>query len=69
MGARTLQPRTEPLCAGDRCDRCGARAYAVARLEGGGELLFCGHHWREHGDAVREVAVDVYDDTGKLLAR
>jgi hypothetical protein len=41
----------------DRCDRCGAAAKVRALLEGGGELLFCGHHARAHEDRLREMAV------------
>jgi hypothetical protein len=36
-------------------------------LTGGGELLFCAHHAREHGDKLREIAVSVHDETGKLV--
>ena len=39
------------LSAADRCDRCGAQAYLKVELQSGGELLFCAHHAREHGDA------------------
>ena len=56
-----------PLTAVDRCDRCGAQAYLRVELAGGGELLFCGHHAREHGDRLREIAVSVHDETGKLV--
>ncbi|WP_106847861.1 hypothetical protein [Blastococcus sp. Marseille-P5729] len=45
--------RTE-LKATDRCDRCGARATNRATLANGLELLFCGHHAREYGDALKE---------------
>ena len=38
-----------PLTRLDRCDRCGAAAVLRAALATGGELLFCGHHAREHG--------------------
>jgi len=54
------------LTAADRCDRCGAQAYLRVELSGGGELLFCAHHAREHGDKLREIAVNVQDETGKL---
>ena len=60
-----VAPRT-PLTALDRCDRCGAQAYLRVELAGGGDLLFCAHHAREHGDKLREVAVAVQDETGKL---
>jgi hypothetical protein len=54
------------LTAVDRCDRCGAQAYLRVELAGGGDLLFCAHHAREHGDKLREIAVSVHDETGKL---
>ena len=55
-----------PLTAVDRCDRCGAQAYVRVVLPVG-ELLFCAHHAREHGDKLREIAVTVHDETGKLV--
>ena len=61
----TLSPST-PLTALDRCDRCGAQAYVRVRLAAGGELLFCGHHFREHEARLRPLASDVLDETGKL---
>jgi hypothetical protein len=54
------------LTAVDRCDRCGAQAYLRVELSGGGELLFCAHHGREHGDKLREIAVHVHDETDRL---
>ncbi len=59
-------PSAAPLTAVDRCDRCGAQAYLRVQLKGGGELLFCAHHAREHGEKLREVAEHVQDETGKL---
>lgn len=56
-----------PLTASDRCDRCGAQAYLRVHLSGGSELLFCAHHAREHGDKLKTVAVNVHDETSKLL--
>lgn len=55
-----------PLTAEDRCDRCGAQAYLRVELATGGELLFCAHHAREHGAALKEIAVNVQDETHKL---
>lgn len=55
------------LTAADRCDRCGAQAYLRVELQSGGELLFCAHHAREHGDKLRELAVNVVDETHKLV--
>lgn len=54
------------LTALDRCDRCGAQAYLRVELQSGGELLFCAHHAREHGDKLKEVAVAVVDETHRL---
>ena len=54
------------LSALDRCDRCGAQAYVRVELNGGAELLFCAHHAREHEDKLREVAISIQDETGRL---
>ena len=59
-------PSPAALTAADRCDRCGAQAYLRVELQSGGELLFCAHHAREHGDKLREVATTVVDETHKL---
>ena len=70
MSAATLQTsNSQPLTAFDRCDRCGAQAYLRVELAGGGELLFCAHHSREHGDKLRSIAVALHDETGKLAPR
>jgi hypothetical protein len=61
-----IAPKPAGLTASDRCDRCGAQAYLRVELQSGGELLFCAHHAREHGDALREVAAAVIDETHKL---
>src|SRR3954452_20662217 len=61
-----LAPDTAALSAADRCDRCGAQAYLRVELQSGGELLFCAHHAREHGDKLRQIAANVVDETHKL---
>jgi hypothetical protein len=63
----TTAVATSPLTTSDRCDRCGAQAYLRVQLASGGELLFCAHHAREHSEKLRTVAVNVHDETGKLL--
>lgn len=61
--------RTDPtLTAQDRCDRCGAQAYLRAVMPGGGDLLFCRHHARAHGEKLHQVAVTVTDETDRLEA-
>jgi hypothetical protein len=57
---------TKPLNALDLCDRCGAQAYVRVLMPGGGELLFCAHHSREHSEKLAEVAIEIHDETGKL---
>lgn len=54
------------MTAEDRCDRCGAQAYLRVELQSGGELLFCAHHAREHGDKLKQIAATVVDETHKL---
>lgn len=61
-----VAPSSSALTAVDRCDRCGAQAYLRVQLQSGGELLFCAHHAREHGDKLREIAATVVDETHKL---
>ena len=59
-------PSQAVLTAGDRCDRCGAQAYVRTVLSGGSELLFCNHHWQENESRLRELAVDIHDESGRL---
>jgi len=59
----------KPLTALDLCDRCGAQAYVRVVLPGAGELLFCAHHARKHGDALARIAVDIQDETDRLSNR
>nr|NLI51257.1 hypothetical protein [Propionibacterium sp.] len=56
----------EPLTVADRCDRCGAQAYLRVTLPSGGELLFCAHHARAHQDKLRQVALNIQDETSRL---
>ena len=45
----------------DRCDRCQAAAQLRAMLRTGGELLFCGHHAREHTPRLIEIGAALSD--------
>jgi hypothetical protein len=38
-----------------------------ARLTSGGELLFCGHHGREHLPKLQHLATQIEDETNRLL--
>jgi hypothetical protein len=55
-----------PITALDRCDRCGAQAYVRTVLPGNSELLFCNHHWQDNEARLREIAVEIHDETGRL---
>lgn len=48
--------------AEDRCDRCGAQAYTLAKNENCGELLFCLHHRRQHVNALLDEGWEIVDD-------
>lgn len=48
-----------PLTNADRCDRCSAAAKVRATLAGGGELLFCGHHYSDHEARLVEMGAVV----------
>lgn len=52
--------------AEDRCDRCGAQAYAVAMREGLSDLLFCMHHRKRYFDALLDDGWTVIDDVAGL---
>ena len=45
----------------DRCDRCNAQAWVDAKgLEG--NLLFCGHHFTKHEEALYNWAYEIIDE-------
>lgn len=52
----------------DRCDRCGAQAFAAATIDGT-DLLFCGHHFAEHETELRKVATKVVDERARINYR
>ncbi|OUZ08368.1 hypothetical protein BHE97_14250 [Aeromicrobium sp. PE09-221] len=62
----TATAELSALTAGDRCDRCGAQAYVRVEFTAGAELLFCAHHARQHEDKLREIAIDIQDESGRL---
>lgn len=62
----TVPAPTPVLDATDRCDRCGAQAYVRVLLPGGGDLMFCRHHARAHGDKLSEVAIEIHDESDLL---
>ncbi len=61
------QIATQTLGGLDRCDSCGAQAYVRAML-GGSELLFCGHHAKQHEPKLKSLADSWHDELHKLDA-
>jgi len=53
------------LSAADRCDRCGAQAYVKVTMPTG-ELLFCAHHGKEHSDKLKQVALEIHDESHRI---
>lgn len=67
MTAATMSTATPELTRQDRCDRCGAQAYVRATLPGqGGDLLFCGHHFRAHESALVGAGASVRDERHRI---
>ncbi|WP_152362846.1 DUF7455 domain-containing protein [Microlunatus speluncae] len=56
----------QALNAADRCDRCGAQAYVRVTMAGGFDLLFCNHHSKEHADKLKQVALQIHDESERL---
>ena len=54
------------LSASDRCDRCGAQAYVRVTLASGFDLLFCVHHSKEHADKLKQVALEIHDESERI---
>lgn len=52
----------------DRCDRCGAQAWAAANVGTHEPLLFCGHHFRLALDSLMLQAKEIHDFTPALHA-
>jgi hypothetical protein len=45
----------------DRCDRCQAQAFVLVKGING-ELIFCGHHFTKHEEALYDWAYDIIDE-------
>lgn len=68
--AEPKQEERRRLTDDHRCDACGARAYyEVELINDAGEesvLLFCGHHFTHHEQALHDVALDIHDHSHHL---
>jgi len=63
---RTSVVEGAALNSADRCDRCGAQAYVRVTLASGFELLFCSHHSKEHADKLKQVALQIHDESARI---
>ena len=61
------QLNANQLTAHDRCDTlgCPSQAYVRVYITPILPLLFCGHHWYEKRELIKNV-FDVQDDTGTI---
>jgi hypothetical protein len=60
----------DPLLLGDRCDSCGAQAFVAVQLDGSpAELLFCGHHFRQHEVVLAAKSARVHDERDRINAK
>lgn len=64
-GVNATMTDEKTLTTADRCDASGAQAY-VRVIMPYGELLFCGHHAKQHLDKLQEVAVRVQDERERI---
>jgi ribosomal protein S14 len=45
----------------DRCDRCGSQAFVLVTGVNG-ELMFCGHHFKQHESVLNDYAYEIVDE-------
>jgi hypothetical protein len=61
ISMQTMEKKIQSLTLKDRCDRCKAQAFVAAKgFEG--ELLFCGHHYAKHEEALTKWAYEIIDE-------
>lgn len=65
----TVTINRTPLAVSDRCDRCGAQAFVRVYLDQASTLQFCAHHFREHEDKLRAIAIDIQDESAGINER
>jgi len=57
----SAETATRELQRADRCDKCGAEAFVIAKFAAG-ELMFCGHHFAKHELMIRESSYEIIDE-------
>jgi hypothetical protein len=51
----------------NQCDRCAAKAYIRVELFSGLDLVFCGHHYTEHREALEGATLRVENQLQELI--
>ena len=64
----TDEVQMKPFTAFDRCDRCGAQAYAVAAKKSLEDLLFCIHHVKSYSNNLRNTGWTITFDCESMDA-
>lgn len=60
--------KEQVLTVFDRCDRCQAQAFVLVKGLNG-ELVFCGHHFAKHEEALYDWAYDIVDEREFINAK
>jgi len=55
------EQKVQQLNISDRCDRCNAQAFVIAKGVNG-ELYFCGHHFTKHEEMLYNWAYEIVDE-------
>lgn len=61
MPVKQEKEQERVLKIADRCDRCGAQAFVLAKgIQG--ELFFCGHHYNKNKYGIDNWAFEVINE-------
>jgi hypothetical protein len=61
------RPLSDTLNITDRCDQCGAQAFVWVNMPNSqAGLLYCNHHYQKNKEGLREVAIDIVDESYKI---
>jgi ribosomal protein S14 len=61
MVEEATEVKKQVLRLADRCDRCGAQAFVLVKGMDG-ELMFCGHHFAKHEEALIKFSYEIVDE-------
>ena len=65
MPVKQEKKQERVLKQADRCDRCGAQAFVLAKgIQG--VLFFCGHHYNKNKDGIDSWAFEVINEIDSI---